>query len=207
MTLIFLAVLWISYFFIHSFLISHKILNFFELRIGRYFKYYRLAYNFVSIIFLMPVVYYTWQVKQQSFFVWTNAFLPIKYLLVLLGIMLLYLGARKYSMKHFLGIVQLKNSVRYGLLNNTGKLDKSGILGIIRHPFYAAVFPLIWSRNMDFSVLVTNIIFTVYVLVGTRLEERKLIKEYGVDYLDYKKEVSMYFPYKWIKRKLKDLWH
>ena len=35
------------------------------------------------------------------------------------------------------------------------------------------------------------------------LEERKLVAEYGDEYREYQKQVSMFIPYKWLKSKIK----
>ena len=87
------------------------------------------------------------------------------------------------------------------MLSESGKLDTSGILGKTRHPWYLAAILLIWSREFDFSTVLTNFVLTIYLSVGTILEERKLLIEYGQEYREYQRNVSMLFPFKWfIKR-------
>jgi len=39
----------------------------------------------------------------------------------------------------------------------------------------------------------------LYFFVGSILEERKLLLQYGEKYQEYQKKVSMFFPYKWLK--------
>lgn len=55
---------------------------------------------------------------------------------------------------------------------------------------------------MDVSAILLNVIFTSYLIVGTYLEEKKLIGEFGEKYLAYQKRVSMLIPYKWLKSKV-----
>jgi protein-S-isoprenylcysteine O-methyltransferase Ste14 len=55
-------------------------------------------------------------------------------------------------------------------------------------------------RLVDFAVA---LFFSLYFLTGAVLEERKLIDEFGEKYSNYKKEVSMFIPFKWILRKVK----
>ena len=43
---------------------------------------------------------------------------------------------------------------------------------------------------------------TIYVIIGTLLEERKLIAAYGHVYRDYQQKVSMFLPVKWLKTKV-----
>ena len=106
-------------------------------------------------------------------------------------------------MRTFLGINQIHKDVNHGLINNSGMIDKSGIMGMVRHPFYSGSFLLIWAGNLDTTRLIINIILSIYLVVGTILEEQKLIAEFGDVYRNYQKEVSMLFPWKYIMRKIK----
>ena len=117
--------------------------------------------------------------------------------------MLFILGSAHYNASAFIGLSQIRGRVNHNLMNKTGIIDKRGILGIIRHPFYTGVLLLIWSRDLDITNLIVNIILSVYIFIGTILEERKLLIEFGDSYNNYRKQVSMLFPVKFIKHKLK----
>jgi len=43
--------------------------------------------------------------------------------------------------------------------------------------------------------IVVNIVLTVYIIIGTILEEKKLVLEYGETYIQYQKEVPMLIPF------------
>jgi protein-S-isoprenylcysteine O-methyltransferase Ste14 len=43
--------------------------------------------------------------------------------------------------------------------------------------------------------LVINTLLTLYVLIGTWLEERKLVLEFGEAYLRYQRQVPMLIPF------------
>lgn len=90
-------------------------------------------------------------------------------------------------------------------ITDTGELDTSGVLGMTRHPWYLATMLLIWARQMDVSAIIVNVILTAYLIVGTYLEEKKLVREFGEKYLAYQKRVSMLVPYKWLKSKIINL--
>jgi len=47
-----------------------------------------------------------------------------------------------------------------------------------------------------------NIVISAYFVIGAYLEERKLVREFGEVYREYQKNVSMLFPYKWLKAKI-----
>jgi protein-S-isoprenylcysteine O-methyltransferase Ste14 len=123
-------------------------------------------------------------------------------LLLTIAVLLFFAGARHYDMLQFLGLRQIRTRASHGVLTETGKLDTTGILGITRHPWYLATIMLIWARGLDVSTLITNIILTVYLIVGTILEERKLLIEFGKDYRRYQETVSMLIPVKYLKYKI-----
>ena len=71
----------------------------------------------------------------------------------------------------------------------------SGILGIIRHPWYTAtLILLVFCTDVTDVNLVWRLVFAVYTLVGTELEERKLLQDLGREYADYRRRVPRYFP-------------
>lgn len=37
-------------------------------------------------------------------------------------------------------------------------------------------------------------VFFAYTLIGTELEERKLLRQFGQDYADYRRRVPRFFP-------------
>jgi protein-S-isoprenylcysteine O-methyltransferase Ste14 len=45
-------------------------------------------------------------------------------------------------------------------------------------------------------------VLTLYIVVGTLLEERKLVHEFGDTYRSYQARVSMFVPLKWIRSRI-----
>lgn len=198
--LIYLASLLIIYCFFHSFLISLPVMRFIKNRSGFIYYYYRIIYNIFSVISLIPIIYYAYILNGRKIITWIENLVYLKYLLTFAGLLLLFAGAKEYSLMQFTGLKQIILKHSHKELNSTGELKRTGVLGIIRHPWYTAGILLLWSRDMDNSALVVNIVLTLYLIIGAYLEEYKLVKIFGNQYCDYKKEVSMLFPYKWIVR-------
>lgn len=200
-----LALFWIIYCVLHSGLITNTVTLFLKQKFGDKYRYYRIFYNIFAIITLIPVVIYTYSIRQSPFFHWEGYLLPIRYVLLATGLLILYDGSRHYDMLTFLGVKQIGEKVTHNLINTSGKIDSTGILGMIRHPFYSASILILWINNLDVSILIVNLILSLYLIIGTFLEERKLIREFGDEYSDYQKRVSMLFPIKWIFKRFQSL--
>jgi len=205
MKFLFLIAFWTAFSFLHSFMITPAFTDFLKKRTGTYYRYYRLFYNLFSFLTLSPVLIYSYHIQEKPFFTWQGYLLPLRYLLLLSGLWIFYAGSRHYNMRTFLGINQINEGVNHGLINTSGTIVKGGILGVVRHPFYSGSFLLIWAGNLDTTRLIINSILSLYLVIGTLLEEQKLLAEFGDVYRDYQKEVSMFFPWKYIQRKIKSI--
>jgi len=64
-------------------------------------------------------------------------------------------------------------------------LELGGLHRYIRHPLYLGTLLVVWSLFLFFPSL-SNVLacfmITAYTLAGIRLEERKLLQEFGEDY-------------------------
>lgn len=205
MKFLLLIALWTAFCFLHSFMITPAFTDFLKKKTGSYYRYYRLFYNLFSIIILAPVVIYSYSIQEKPFFTWHGYLLPLRYLLLLGSLWIFYAGSMHYNMRTFLGINQIHLGVNHGLINTSGTIEKGGIMGVVRHPFYSGSFLLIWAGNLDTTRLIINSILCIYLVVGTILEEQKLLIEFGNVYRNYQKEVSMLFPWKYIQSKIKSL--
>lgn len=67
----------------------------------------------------------------------------------------------------------------------------------VRHPFYFFIVVMIWScPEITLDRLLFNCLWTLWIIVGTVLEERDLTIEFGQDYHDYQKRVPMLIPWR-----------
>ncbi|XOB64529.1 methyltransferase family protein [Deferribacteres bacterium DY0037] len=105
-------------------------------------------------------------------------------------------AVRSYDNGVFLGLTQIlikKNGKNY--IYKRPELTKKGALAYVRHPYYTVSLLLIWVRPLDVKDIYLNIILTLYFLLGTINEERKLKKEFGAEYLQYMREVPALIPF------------
>lgn len=198
-----LALMWLVWCFLHSALISMRVTAYVKQRLGDRFRCYRLFYNGFALVTLIPVVVYAYHIESEPLFSWEGTWRIGQALLAAISLFLFLAGARHYDGPAFLGVRQLKKRDSCVGLTETCALDTSGILGVVRHPWYAGGIMIIWARDLDLSALITNLILTGYFIAGSLLEERKLSAEFPDTYREYQRKVSMLFPYRWLKSKWK----
>jgi len=67
----------------------------------------------------------------------------------------------------------------------------------VRHPLYFFMLVLIWSfPDISLDRLLFNVLWTLWVVLGTYLEEKDLVAEFGDQYRHYQKTVPMLFPWR-----------
>ena len=196
-----LALAWAAYGAVHSAMISETATGFLKRRLGGAFRFYRLFFNLVATVLLVPVVSYSLSLRRGLVVRWDGPWLVVRCALVAVGVALFVTGGRHYSLGQFIGISQLRGAARGGLAAGGG-IDSSGVLGVVRHPWYTGLVLLLWARDLDVAGLVVSGVLTVYILVGTLLEERKLVHEFGDAYRSYQRRVSMFVPIQWLRSRI-----
>ena len=200
-----LSLLVIAWCVLHSVMISVSVTEYVKKHLGPKFRFYRLFFNLISILTLIPVALFAYSTRTQVIFHW-NGYLRIGQVILLgIAVLLFFLGGRHYDARQMLGIKQIREGTSNRVITDTGELDTSGILGIIRHPLYLATILFVWARQLDVSAILVNVILTFYLIIGTYLEEKKLVREFGERYQTYQKSVSMLTPYKWLKSRILNL--
>jgi protein-S-isoprenylcysteine O-methyltransferase Ste14 len=179
-------------------------MDFLKRVLGAKYRFYRLFFNTFSVGTLIPLLIYSHSARWSTelLFAWKGYMRLIQYGMITLGAILLLTGARHYSVFQFLGIKQIMQERSGGAMTVSGEFDSSGILGVIRHPWYLGVFFLLWASDITLRGLLTNMVLSSYLVIGTILEERKLVLEFGDKYKEYQRQVSMFIPIKWLRSKL-----
>ena len=67
----------------------------------------------------------------------------------------------------------------------------------VRHPLYACILALLWIRpDMTADGLLLSILWSGWIVVGTLLEERDLVADFGDEYRLYQRQVPMLVPWR-----------
>ncbi|MGF1606397.1 MAG: methyltransferase family protein [Rhodothalassiaceae bacterium] len=109
--------------------------------------------------------------------------------LSLAGLIVLILALRRYDLDDFSGLAHLK-----GRPPDAAPLQLSGLHARVRHPLYTGLFMLLWGQAVDAFGLATAIWGSLYLLIGTWLEERALVARFGAAYQDYRRRVPAFIP-------------
>jgi len=81
--------------------------------------------------------------------------------------------------------------------DNPQKIVAKGPYRWVRHPLYFFTLVLIWSApHITLDRLFFNVLWTSWIVLGTYLEERDLVAEFGGHYLRYQKAVPMLIPWR-----------
>jgi protein-S-isoprenylcysteine O-methyltransferase Ste14 len=67
----------------------------------------------------------------------------------------------------------------------------------VRHPLYAFVLVMLWSYpDLTADRLLLNVSWTIWIFIGSVLEERDLAAAFGESYREYQRQVPMLLPLK-----------
>lgn len=185
-----LASAWIGYCGLHSLLASLTVKHWIVQRWPSRSDLYRLAYNLLAVGLLIPLLIATelvsddWLWRWQGMWAWVAQGITV---LVILGFIW---SSRAYDLKSFLGISSAH-------VTNAQHLGLSPLHRFVRHPWYFLGLVWLWTRDMDSARLVAALIISAYLWLGSRLEDRKLIVEFGPIYREYCRRVPGLWPRPW----------
>lgn len=184
-TLLLLSLAWSGYFILHSWLASNRLKAFVQRPWPGLYARYRLVYNLLAVILLIPPLALLWGSATPSVWRWQGGWQWLSYMLTGLALAGFWLTTRHYNMKQFLGIDSTA----------TAGFHLSPVHRYVRHPWYGFGLLLLWSQNMDQARLTVVIIASLYLWLGSRLEDRKLVMEFGPLYDSYRRRVPGILPW------------
>jgi protein-S-isoprenylcysteine O-methyltransferase Ste14 len=104
-----------------------------------------------------------------------------------------------YAVRHtidFLGLRPIRAHLR-GRPLPSAPFSVDGPFRWVRHPLYACILALLWIRpEMMADGLVLAILWSGWMVVGTVLEERDLVADFGDVYRRYQHQVPMLVPWR-----------
>ena len=176
--------------FVHSFIASFGFKDFLRRMLGDGFmKFYRLLYNIIAVVSIAPVLYLAAVLPDHDLY---NIPAPWNALMLAgqgISALLLLVAVLQTDVLSFVGLRQLFEEER------TGRLVTAGLYRIVRHPLYTFSLLVLWlSPKVSLNSFILYLSLTVYILIGISFEERKLLREFGEDYVRYKTVTPMLIP-------------
>jgi protein-S-isoprenylcysteine O-methyltransferase Ste14 len=170
--------------FVHSILAS----NFAKDMLGSA-SFYRLGYNIFAAISFAPILYLMATLPDRSVY---QVSAPGRTLMrggQLLAVLMLFIAFLQTDSLSFVGLRQLFETT------GSSQLVTRGLYRIVRHPLYTFGLLFIWlTPTVSQNSLTVYIGATLYTLTGAYFEERKLLREFGDSYAEYKKKTPMLIP-------------
>lgn len=200
MDLLIIGTAWALYFTAHSLFASLTIKRWVADRWPAFLPGYRLAFNGVASVLLVVPVWVTASYRGEAVWVWRGAWAVVADVATASAVLGFLWSLRYYDGSVFVGTRQWRE--RWSGTADPEALCVSPLHRFVRHPWYFLGLILIWTRDLDCASLLAAALITLYLLVGSWLEERKLLVQHGERYADYQRRVPALFPspWRWLSR-------
>lgn len=157
-------------------------------------RYQGAVYTIASGIVLACVAI-LWQRTETHVFVLDGILLWIARLCTALALGVLVWGALALRSFDLLGLGPIRAHLR-GSPSPSSPFIIRGPYRWVRHPLYFSILVFFWSTpDVTTDRFLRNVLWTVWIVVGTVLEERDLTARFGDVYREYQRKVPMLVPW------------
>lgn len=191
------ALLWFDAFLCVAFFVQHSVMirKLFRQRLVRLIPaIYDNAFYSISSGFVLLVLVIFWQASPDQFASPTGIVRWLFYLVLFLSIIGIIWSVRALGGYDPWGLNPILDHLRH-TKTQIMPFTIRGPYRWVRHPLYTCCLLIIWSCPiLTFDRLLFNVLWTVWIIIGTKLEERDLITTFGESYRDYQRKVPMLIP-------------
>lgn len=193
--LVLLALAWAAYFTVHSVLASLGLKHWVAAHWPAFMPAYRLCFNAAALALIAPILWFGRSLHGAPLWQWTGIAWWIANGLALAAVGGFIWSLRYYDGQEFLGLRQWRAKITTA--EDQERFHLSPLHRFVRHPWYFLALVMVWTRDMDPAFLITALAVTLYFIVGSRLEERKLLAYHGEVYRRYMARVPALLPLPW----------
>lgn len=187
------ALAWLSFGAAHSVLAAGAAKQRFKSVFG---AYYRLSYNLLAALHIGLVMVLGAAVLSAQPYDLEPGVAAAMTAIRVLGLVVLVLAIREYDLGRFSGLSQIRAHRRGEPQPGDEPLVIQGMHRFVRHPLYLGAYLIFWGGAINDFGLATAAWGSLYLLIGTRHEERSLLALYGRAYADYQARVPAVIPWK-----------
>jgi len=189
--------------FIHSLCVRERVKEYFARLVGvRATKgLYRLLYTLFSALTTLLAFLYINSLPDYYIFRGPAWFRWPMHFIQLAGLLFAASTFRAIDNLEFLGLRQFFKFLRgediggdlEGISSN--RLITTGAYAVVRHPMYlGGLIIFSFEPNITRNWLTVSILADIYFIYGALAEEKRLIRAFGQEYLDYMKRVNRFLP-------------
>ena len=193
-TVIIVAV-FIAYFVIHSLTASIAMKQWVARRWPQAVPYYRLAFNALALVLALPLLVLLFVFPGEPLWRWQGGGFLLANGLALLAVAGFFFSLKHYDMAEFWGMRQIRAASRD--IDDQERFHISPFHRFVRHPWYFFLLVILWTRDLSTAQFTAYLMVTLYLVIGSRMEERKLIRYHGEVYRRYREKVPGLIPLPW----------
>lgn len=192
--LIVLAV-FLGYFILHSLAASIMMKQWVARHWPALMPYYRLSFNILAIVLSVPLLMVMLFFPGEPLWQWQGIGFYLTSAMALLAVAGFFYSLQYYDLSEFWGTRQLKE--RNTSVDDQESFKISPLHRYVRHPWYFLSLVIIWTRDVSTIQLLVYLLVTAYFIIGSAMEEKKLIRYHGEVYRKYQKKVAGVIPLPW----------
>jgi protein-S-isoprenylcysteine O-methyltransferase Ste14 len=186
------------------FAVSHTLLasSIIKIRIRDKLKdriaFYRMFYNVTSLIIFF-IIYSLSPKPDILIYDLQSPYDIIIFLLQVAALVGFFIAGSQTNFKEFLGVSQITRYINHEYdvndLDEKQNFTSKGLYKYTRHPIYFfSILFLVFRPSMDLFYVIFLVCMIGYFFAGSYYEEKKLVLNFGDEYLDYQKRVPRIFP-------------
>ncbi len=154
-------------------------------------RFYRLLFVVIAVVTLLPILAMVALLPSRTLWV-----IPTPWIFLTLGLQFLALVALVATtlQTDVMAFAGIRQALQPGE-EHENELVTTGLYRTVRHPLYLFSIILFWlyphMTDLTFAFFLSG---TLYFLIGTIPEERKLVQTFGEQYRQYRREVPWLIP-------------
>ena len=176
---------------VHSVLASHGAKDATRRALGEGFMgWYRLLYNGFSVLTFLPLVVLAAILPDRPLYTIPAPWIYLTLAIQAAAALALLAALLQTDIWAFAGLSQ-------PFRGEGGKVQlvTSGLYRLVRHPLYTTGLVILWlAPQMTANRLALITSLSLYLIIGAYFEERKLERDFGAAYLEYKARTPMFIP-------------
>jgi len=154
-------------------------------------RFYRIAYNIFAVLSFLPLLALLAQLPDRLLYRIPMPWLLLTFAIQGLAALTIAIGLLQTGMLDFAGLRQLFKLPE----RRSAGLVMGGLYRYMRHPLYTGGLVFLWfAPGMSVNLLALFSGLSAYLIIGALFEERKLVRQYGQVYRDYRRVTPMFVP-------------